>query len=226
MLQWAILIGLVGVVLALVRQLGVLTVHLNPAAGYQLADGPAPGTLFTKRMLETLSGEEVRVGGSDAEKPSVIAFVSPGCKVCETLSPAFRTVARDYRDDATVVIAVKADRRTAESYARAHAIEDLKVVAAQSLATDLSIDSTPYALAIGANGLVVRGAVINGMEHLEELLDLAQRGVSWTASSETAPKEPSPPLAVVAAGAPTPSGSGEGDAPALPGHIPTNGAAP
>lgn len=178
-LQWVVIGVLSVVVVALVRQLGVLTVRLNPAAGYELDEGPQPGTNFPVESFETLAGDDLTLGGSGGE-PTVVMFVSPGCGMCTSLAPSFRSVHKAYaREAGRLVIAVTTDRPTAVAYAREHKLKGLDVIAAGHLAKQLNVTSTPYAVAVGSNGVVAKRGITNALEHLEEMMSLALRGTSF-----------------------------------------------
>jgi methylamine dehydrogenase accessory protein MauD len=161
-LQWLLIVGLSVVVLALVRQLGVLTVRLNPSAA-----------------LETLAGQELLLGGSPAQAPTVVVFVAPGCKPCDSLVPAFQKIARDYALSAVrFIVAINADGPTARAYAEQHRLDGLDVLAAGRLANELGTSSTPYGIAVDSNGIVAKRAIVNALEHLEQMLVVAELGVS------------------------------------------------
>jgi methylamine dehydrogenase accessory protein MauD len=175
---WILVVLMAVVLVALVRQLGVLTVRLNPAAAHDLGEGPDPGTPFPIQALTTLAGRELVIGGTE-QQAAVVAFVSPGCRQCDTMVPAFHAIAKDYADDPVrLVIGVIADDRTAGAYAQQLRLDGLDVVPAGSIAKRLAINSTPYALAVGSNGLVAKRGVVNALEHLEEMLEIAQIGAS------------------------------------------------
>lgn len=176
--QWLVIAGLGVVVVSLVRQLGVLTVRMNPAAAYELDEGPPPGSTFPPQTLETLDGEELGVGQVGAQ-PTVVVFVAPGCGPCETLSPTIRKVARaDDSANVRFVVSIGADSKTAAAYAKHYKLgADIKVVAGSRLSKNLGVSTTPYALAVGTNGLVAKRGVVNALEHLEEMVVLADTGV-------------------------------------------------
>ena len=71
-------------VLALYRQVGVLTLRVGPGVALELAEeGPVLGEAAPE--LEALA----RTG------PELAVFFSPGCRLCRQLAPAVRALARD-----------------------------------------------------------------------------------------------------------------------------------
>jgi uncharacterized membrane protein YphA (DoxX/SURF4 family) len=71
-------------VLALYRQVGVLTLRVGPGVALELAEeGPALGEAAPELEELTRTGPELAV------------FFSPGCRLCRQLAPAVRALARD-----------------------------------------------------------------------------------------------------------------------------------
>jgi methylamine utilization protein MauE/thioredoxin family protein len=84
----AVLAGLVlvlaALVLALYRQVGILTLRVGPGVALELAEeGPPAGEAAPE--LDGLAG----VG------PELAVFFSPGCRLCRELAPAVRALAND-----------------------------------------------------------------------------------------------------------------------------------
>ncbi len=75
---------LVVLVLALYRQVGVLEARLGPAAALELADeGPPLGATAPALAGLTRSG------------PELVAFRSPGCRLCAEIAPALEALRRE-----------------------------------------------------------------------------------------------------------------------------------
>jgi hypothetical protein len=71
-------------VLALYRQVGVLTLRVGPGVALELAEeGPVLGEAAPE--LEALA----------ETGPELAVFFSPGCRLCRQLAPAVRALARD-----------------------------------------------------------------------------------------------------------------------------------
>ena len=92
---WVLVIVLSLVVLALARQVGILHERVAPAGALMPTSGPKVGELTEEMALTTLSGDELIVGGNDAQKlATFILFISPTCPVCKSLVPAARSMVR------------------------------------------------------------------------------------------------------------------------------------
>jgi uncharacterized membrane protein YphA (DoxX/SURF4 family) len=80
----AAVVVLGALVLALYRQVGVLTLRVGPGVALELAEeGP---------VLAEAAPELGELGGTGAE---LAVFFSPGCRLCRQLAPAVRALARD-----------------------------------------------------------------------------------------------------------------------------------
>ncbi len=78
--QWALLLGLGGLVIVMYRQLGRLT---QPRQSAEL--GPPPGSRAASFRYERVPGGNGRIFRPGAGQPALIAFVDPTCPACEQL---------------------------------------------------------------------------------------------------------------------------------------------
>ena len=130
---------LVILVLALYRQVGVLEGRLGPRAALELAEeGPPLG-----RPAPSLA-PLVRRG------PELIAFSSPGCRLCAEIGPALAALERE----GLAVHAVNEDH-DAEAFAA------------------YGVPGTPFVVYL-ADGLVAAKGLVNTLEQIEELIAMGQ----------------------------------------------------
>ena len=126
-------------VLALYRQVGVLESRLGPRAALELAEeGPPLGAAVPAL-------DELRGRGSE-----LVAFSSPGCRLCAQLEPALDAVARDGIDVHRVDEATRA-----EDFAR------------------FAVPGTPFVVHV-IDGVVVAKGLVNTLEQIEELIALGE----------------------------------------------------
>lgn len=147
-LLWLAVLGLSFAVVALLRQVGVLHARLHPLGVHFAGEGPA------------LDSVAAPVAGIDyaASALTLVAFTSPTCEVCAVLRPSLAAVRRDYRDvQVTVLDLDDATRSTFDAF---------------------NVRSTPYLVAVDADGAVRGRGVANSLEQVEELLAEARGGVS------------------------------------------------
>src|SRR5262245_42650077 len=83
---WIVVLVLAGVVVALVRQVGVLHERVAPAGALVGRAGPRIGEAAPRLTLSDWSGRPITLGGLDeAGKSTLLVFVSPTCPVCKTM---------------------------------------------------------------------------------------------------------------------------------------------
>jgi methylamine dehydrogenase accessory protein MauD len=172
-LQWVIIVGLCVLTLSLVRQLGVISIRLNPSAGIDLGgEGPGPGTELSAEPVALLSGEDYQFAGA-RERPLMTVYLSPDCTVCNRVSSAMRAISRDYGDDVDFLLVVSATPKVARRYIEEKGLEHLPVALRQDMPKHLAINTTPFALATTNEGTVAMRAIPNDTEHLEEVIRAA-----------------------------------------------------
>lgn len=145
-LLWLAVLFLSAIVVALLRQVGVLHARLQPLGVHPAGEGPEAGTPAPP------------VPGVDYEDAAVtlVAFTSPTCTVCDELSPSLRALQQQYGDVPVRVVEVSlGDRAQAQVF------------------TAFSVRSTPYLVAVGGDGMVRGAGVANSLEQAEVLLEEA-----------------------------------------------------
>lgn len=97
---WATVLVLGVVVVALLRQVGVLHTRLRPLGVHQAGEGldrgdvapPLPGAAYDPRV-------------------TLVAFTSATCTICRTLVPSLEAVERDYADVGVHVLSLEDETR-------------------------------------------------------------------------------------------------------------------
>lgn len=139
-LLWVAVCVLSVAVVVLLRQIGVLHARIRPLGVHFAGEGLEPGTPAPRTPAVEFDGTPV----------TLMTFTSPTCSICASLVPALRALERDYADvDVHVVEHADATREVFRAY---------------------NVSSTPYLVAVGADGLVRGGGVANSLEQVEELL--------------------------------------------------------
>ena len=86
---WVLVLVLAAVVLALVRQIGLLHERIAPAGALMLNRGLTVGEPAPIVEVADLDGLAHQVGRARADgRSTLLLFVSPSCPVCEALLPA------------------------------------------------------------------------------------------------------------------------------------------
>ena len=145
-LLWAAVLFLSVVVVALLRQVGVLHARLQPLGAHPAGEGPVEGDVAPP------------VPGAEYEDAALtlVAFTSPTCAICAELVPALRAIESQYRADGVRVVTV-----------------DHGAPGAPDVFAAFGVRSTPYAVAVDAAGMVRGKGVVNSLEQAEVLVERA-----------------------------------------------------
>lgn len=173
-LLWIVVVVLAGVVLALLRQVGVLHERVAPAGALMGRGGPRVGEPAPILELEDWSGRRIRVGG--AGETTLLLFLSPACPVCRTLLPVLDSVCAV--EGARLVLASDGSRGEHERFVREHGLERGTYVLSAALGLAYQVGRLPYAVLIDADGVVRARGLVNTREHLESLFEAKERGVA------------------------------------------------
>jgi methylamine dehydrogenase accessory protein MauD len=168
--------GLILVVLALARQVGVLHERVSPIGALALEHGPKVGDTVPALTLPTLSGETIALGAATA-RSRMLFFLSPTCPVCKKLLPALGALASAERDRLDIVLASDGDRSEHASFAQREKLT-LPYVLSTELGMTFRIGKLPYAVLIGPDGIVRAKGLVNNREQLESLLTAEDFGVA------------------------------------------------
>lgn len=178
-LLWIAVVALAGVVLALLRQIGVLHERVAPAGALMGAAGPVVGDEAPRFELATWSGEPIRLGGADAEgRATLLLFVSPTCPVCKTMLGIAESLLRRERRRLRLVLASDGPRGEHESFVGEQQLERYGYVLSTELGLAYQVSKLPHAVLIDAAGVIRGKGLVNTREHLESLFEARDRGVA------------------------------------------------
>jgi hypothetical protein len=166
----AILIGMLSVVtavavVALIRQVGVLHLRIQPVAGVTGAGGPPYGA-----RLELPAGL-AELARRRAER-FLVGFLSPTCGVCGPLTGAFGRIARTAGADTAVLLVIDASQPEADDYVRARGVGFLPYVA-DPASFAANVPGAPWAIVTDESGKVIVSGGVNTLDHIEEMLSQA-----------------------------------------------------
>ena len=162
-----ILIGVLSVltavaVVALIRQVGVLHLRIQPVAGVTGAGGPPYGA-----RLELPAG----VAELARRRAGAVPGRLPVADV-RRLQPADRRV-RPYRQvglpDTGVLLVIDASQREADDYVRARGVGFLPYVADRA-SFAANVPGAPWAIVTDESGKVIVSGGVNTLDHIEEML--------------------------------------------------------
>ena len=176
---WITVVVLAVVVLALVRQVGVLHERVAPVGALATGSGPKVGELAAELKVSALSGETIRLGGEDSDgKSTLLFFLSPTCPVCKTLLPTLARVAHEEGPQLRLVFA--SDGRAAEhaAFVEEHKLERSSYVLSTELGLAYQVAKLPYAVLIDSTGILRAKGLVNTREHVESLFTARAHGVA------------------------------------------------
>ncbi len=178
-LLWMLVVALSIVVLALVRQIGILHERVAPAGALLGREGPRPGEAAPVLEVEDLAGRRVRIGGRDtANVATLLLFVSPSCPVCKVLLPAARSLRDAEKGALQLVLASDGPREEHAAFVEAHGLERESYVLSAELGLLYQVGRLPHAVLLDAQGVVRARGLVNSREHLESLVEAKAHGVA------------------------------------------------
>jgi hypothetical protein len=165
-----ILIGVLSVltavaVVALIRQVGVLHLRIQPVAGVTGAGGPPYGA-----RLE-LPAALAELARRRAER-FLIGFLSPTCGICGPLTGAFGRIARSAGTGTAVLLVIDASQQEADDYVRSRGVGFLPYVADRA-SFAANVPGAPWVIVTDESGQVIVSGGVNTLDHIEEMLSRA-----------------------------------------------------
>jgi methylamine dehydrogenase accessory protein MauD len=176
---WVAVLALLLIVLALVRQLGVLHERIAPAGALMLNRGLAVGERAPMIDVEDLEGRALSIGVPREDgRSTLLVFVSPTCPVCKSLLPAVKSGRRHEKDWLDVVLASDGDRGEQRQFALEQGLEGIPYVVSTPLGLGYQVSRLPFAALVDAAGILRARGLVNSREHLESLFEAQRLGVA------------------------------------------------
>ncbi len=176
---WVLVLVLAAVLLAVVRQLGVLHERITPAGALMLNRGLTVGEAAPELEVVDLAGKSVHVGARRGDgRSTLLLFVSPTCPVCKTLLPAVKSSRKDERDWMDVILASDGDVTAQREFVRAQGLDAIPYVVSAALGLAYQVSRLPFAALLDENGVLRARGLVNSREHLESLFEAKRLGVA------------------------------------------------
>lgn len=173
---WLVVLVLVVLVIALARQIGILHTRLAPAGALMTSAGPKVGELAPTLSLESITEPQLAVGGTQ-DAAQLILFVSPTCPICKTLVPTAKSLARSEKRRLRLAFASDGGERPQhDQYVKDMQLSDYPYVVSLELGMKFEVGKLPYAVLIGADGILRSKGLVNSREHLESLVEAMDSG--------------------------------------------------
>jgi methylamine dehydrogenase accessory protein MauD len=176
---WVLVLTLCAVILALVRQLGVLHERIAPAGALMLNKGLKVGETAPLVEVADLNGHAHALGAARADgRSTLLLFVSPTCPVCKSLLPAVKSSGREERGWLDVILASDGDLTEQREFVRAQGLEKAPYVVSAALGLAYQVSRLPFAALIDEQGVLRARGLVNSREHLESLFEAKRLGVA------------------------------------------------
>jgi methylamine dehydrogenase accessory protein MauD len=178
-LLWLLVLLLSAIVLALVRQIGVLHERLGPAGALMLNRGLTVGEPAPVVEVSDLEGRAHALGQPRTDgRSTLLLFVSPSCPVCKTLLPAVKSSRRDERTWMDVILASDGEGGEQREFVRTQGLDGIPYVVSAALGLAYQVSRLPFAALLDEQGILRARGLVNSREHLESLFEAKRLGVA------------------------------------------------
>lgn len=175
---WIIVVVLTAIVVALVRQIGILYERVAPVGALTLGHGPVVGEAAPRVTADHLDGTTEEIGAPRPDgKSTLLFFLSTRCPVCKTLLPVLRSVARSERSWLRIVLASDGTPEEHRAFVGQEKLGDFPYVLSTALGMTYRVSKLPYAVLVDGAGTLRARGLVNSREHLESLFEAYERGV-------------------------------------------------
>lgn len=176
---WAVVVALTLVVLALVRQIGILHERIAPAGALLLARGLKVGEPAPVVAVTDLENRARSIGAASADgRSTLLVFVSPSCPVCKALLPVLKASVRSEHHWLEIILASDGAEQEQRQFVADQGLGDIPYVLSAPLGMAFQVGRLPFAALIDSAGIVRARGIVNSREHLESLFEAQRRGVA------------------------------------------------
>ena len=168
---WVLVLVLMAVVLALVRQVGVLYERVAPAGARKATSGLKAGEEMPVLEMQTLDGHPLRLGGVPGNGKSILLFfLSPTCPVCKMLLPVVQAIRNREAGWLDVVLASDGDSEEHRAWLKAQGMESWPYVLSPQLGLTMQVGQLPFAALVDEKGILRANNPVNSKEQIESML--------------------------------------------------------
>jgi methylamine dehydrogenase accessory protein MauD len=176
---WFAIVVLAGILLAVVRQLGVLHERIAPAGALMLAKGLKVGETAPEVAVDDLDGRPHVIGGARSTgRTLLLVFVSPSCPVCKSLLPVLKSSSIAESDWLDIVLASDGDLGGHREFVAKERLSGFPYLVSAPLGMAYQVSRLPFAALIDADGILRARGIVNSREHLESLFEAKRLGLA------------------------------------------------
>ncbi len=178
-LSWVVIVALALMLLALMRQVGVLHERIAPAGALSMNREVKAGDDAPEMKVKSLSGDQIQIGTNKRkDRSQLVFFLSPDCPVCKTLLPALDSMKSAENKWLDVILASDGTESTHIKFVKEAKLGHFDYVVSELLGRSFGVSKLPYGVLIDEHGKIASLGLINSREHLESLFEAKELGVS------------------------------------------------
>lgn len=176
-----IVVGILSLlILAMMRQIGVLNERVFPAGALMTTGGPNIGEQIPAATYHSLVNTPVHIGGPQLHN-TLLLFVSPNCPICKTLLPFVKSVTNAEHPSTRIILASDAEMNQEQEqhrqFVKQHHLSPEFYLLSRPLGLAFYVAKLPFAVIIDNQGILRAKGMVNSREHLESLFEAQARGV-------------------------------------------------
>lgn len=171
-----LVLGLIVVVFALARQIGILFERISPVGAMVNDAGPKIGETSPLFNLPSLTGGGEIALGAAQPRSTLVFFLSPTCPICKKLLPALRSIRSSEGQWLNLVLASDGEPARHQEFIAKSDLGDFPYVLSQPLGTAYRVQRLPFAVLLDDQGVVRAKGLINSREQLESLFNATETG--------------------------------------------------
>lgn len=174
---WALVLILAGVIIIMLRQIGVLYERIAPVGAMMDSAGPKVGEASPRFAARSLTGPETPIGGATG-RAQLVFFLSPTCPVCKQLLPALNSIRTDEKAWLDVVLASDGEEAKHRDFIKKQGLGAFPYVLSAELGMAYRVQRLPFAVLTDKTGVVRAKGLVNNREQLESLFSALSAGVA------------------------------------------------
>src|SRR5690606_6184820 len=175
-LLWLAVAGLVVVVIALARQVGVLFERVAPAGALALNSRIKVGDAAPPISAPTLDGGMVDLAAKQS-RSRLLFFLAPDCPICKTLLPSLKSARTSESQWLDIILASDGEPSQHRAFVEREGLKPFPYVVSEPLGRAFGVSKLPYGVLIDDAGRIASFGIVNSREHLESLFEAKERGV-------------------------------------------------
>lgn len=177
-LLWVTIAGLMVLVFALARQVGVLHERIAPAGALAMNSVLKVGEKLPLIIESDIESHAVEIGGV-SKSSTLVYFMSPDCPICKSLLPALMSLVTSEERNTRLIFASDGNVMSIhKDYVSRNKLSAYPYIVSERLGQRFGVSKLPYAVLIDETGTIVSLGMVNTREHLESLFMAKALGVS------------------------------------------------